>query len=112
MKTIKFLSKFLIIGIVLISISCAKDDDPTPVPPTSEDAVFTYEFDAENPNTVNFTATPTDANWYTHWDFGDNSSAEGYEASKTYLNSGDYDVRFKVFTEGGSAEFIQTVVIN
>ncbi len=112
MKTIKFLSKFLIIGIVLISISCAKDDDPTPVPPTSEDAVFTYEFDAANPNTVNFTATPTDANWYTHWDFGDNSSAEGYEASKTYLNSGDYDVRFKVFTEGGSAEFIQTVVIN
>ena len=44
--------------------------------------------------------------------FGDNSSAEGYEASKIYLKKGDYDVRFKVFTEGGSAEVIQTVVIN
>lgn len=107
-----FLNKFLIIGIVIISISCDNDVDPTPIPPTSEDAAFTFEFDSENPNKVNFSATPNDANWYTHWDFGNNSSAEGYEASKIYLNRGDYNVRFKIFTEGGTAESIQTVVIN
>lgn len=112
MKLIKFLSWTFIVGIIFISTGCVDDAEEAVAPPTSEDAVFTFEFDTENPNKVNFTATPNDANWYTHWDFGDNSSAEGYEASKVYLNQGDYDVRFKVFTEGGSAESIQTVVIN
>jgi len=55
---------------------------------------------------------PSDDNWNTHWDFGDNTSTDGYEASKVYLTAGDYDVRFKVFTKGGTAEVIQTVVIN
>ncbi|WP_338359665.1 PKD domain-containing protein, partial [Yeosuana marina] len=111
MKAIKILSKLLMLGILLISASCANDDKPVKAP-TSEDAAFTFTFDEENPNKVIFTANPNEANWYTHWDFGDNSSAEGYEASKIYLKKGDYDVRFKVFTEGGSAEIIQTVVIN
>jgi len=99
-------------GIMLFSISCADDDKPVAIAPTSDDAAFSFEFDPENPNRVNFTAIPNDDNWYTHWDFGDNTSAEGYEATKLYFDSGDYDVRFKVFTEGGSAESIQTVVIN
>tara|TARA_B110000046_G_scaffold60906_1_gene68483 strand:+ start:14637 stop:16241 length:1605 start_codon:yes stop_codon:yes gene_type:complete len=112
MKTIKFLSRFLMVGIILISTNCANDDDFTVPPPTSEDAVFTFNLDPENPNRVIFSATPSNKNWYTHWDFGDNSSAEGYEATKVYLSAGDYDVRFKVFTEGGKAEFIQTIAIN
>ena len=100
------------LGIILISVSCANDDKPVAIEPTSDDAAFTFAFDAENPNRVIFTANPNEANWYTHWDFGDNTSAEGYEASKMYFDRGDYDVRFKVFTEGGTAESIQTVVIN
>ena len=112
MKTLKFLSRILMIGIILISTNCANDDDFVVPPPTSDDAAFTFTFDPENPNRVIFTATPNESNWYTHWDFGDNSSAEGYEASKLFFNSGDYNVRFKVFTEGGVAESIQTVVIS
>ena len=34
------------------------------------------------------------------------------EASKTYLKKGDYDVRFKIFTDGGEAEAVQTIVVN
>lgn len=112
MKKIKILRKLLILAIILLSAGCDKDDNPVVPPPTSEDAVFTFSFDDENSNSVNFSAEPNNANWYTHWSFGDNSSAEGYEASKVYLKKGDYDVRFKIFTEGGSAESVQTVVIN
>lgn len=111
MKAIKFLSRFFMLGIILISTGC-ENDDLVAKAPTSEDAVFTYTFDSENPNKVIFTATPNKANWYTHWSFGDNSSAEGYEATKIFLKKGDYDVRFKIFTEGGVAESIQTIVIN
>lgn len=111
MKNLKNLNRILIALLALVMTSCA-DDDVVVDKPTGEDAAFNYSFDPENPNMVIFKATPSDDNWYTHWDFGDNSSAEGYEASKVYLSSGDYDVRFKVFTEGGTAETVQTIVIN
>ncbi|WP_117175946.1 PKD domain-containing protein [Mariniflexile rhizosphaerae] len=112
MKTIKFLSRFLMLGVVLISTACGDDDNLVAKVPTSEDAVFSFTLDEENPNKVLFTATPGMETWYTHWDFGDNSSAEGLEASKVYLKKGDYDVRLKIFTNGGTAESVQTVVIN
>ena len=112
MKLIKFLSWAFIVGIISISTGCADDVEEAVATPTSEDALFTFEFDSENPNMVHFSAIPNDANWYTHWDFGDNSSAEGYEATKIFFDSGDYDVRFRIFTEGGVAESFQTVVIN
>jgi len=99
------------LGVILISSGCANDDNFEAYVPTSEDAAYTFTFDTENPNKVIFTANTEVETWYTHWDFGDNSSAEGMEASKTYLKKGDYNVRFKIFTEGGEAEFIQTIVI-
>jgi hypothetical protein len=111
MKTIKILSKLLMLGVILISSGCANDDNFEAFVPTSEDAAYTFTFDTENPNKVIFTANTEVETWYTHWDFGDNSSAEGMEASKIYLKKGDYNVRFKIFTEGGEAEFIQTIVI-
>jgi PKD repeat protein len=111
MKTINFLSKFLMLGIILILIGCA-EQDYIATAPQSEDAAYSFAFDTENPNKVVFTANPEMETWYTHWDFGDNSSAEGMEASKIYLKKGDYDVRFKVFTEGGDAESVQTIVIS
>ncbi|WP_156032964.1 PKD domain-containing protein [Sediminibacter sp. Hel_I_10] len=111
MRTLKFIARIMMIGVIIISTGCA-DDDLVATEPTAEDAEFTFSFDPENPNRVVFSATPSNKNWYTHWDFGDNSSSEGYEANKVFLRSGDYDVRFKVFTDGGTAESIQTVVIN
>tara|TARA_R110000868_G_scaffold206516_5_gene455225 strand:+ start:7220 stop:8812 length:1593 start_codon:yes stop_codon:yes gene_type:complete len=112
MQTIQFLSRFLMLGIIIISTACADDDKFTAYVPTSEDAAFSFTFSEENPNKVIFTANTEVETWYTHWDFGDNSSSEGYEASKIFLRKGDYDVRFKIFTDGGVAESIQTIVIN
>ena len=112
MKTLKIRSSLLIIGFIFLLTNCSDDFNATKIP-TSEDAQFTFSFDPDNPNKVIFNATtPSDKNWYTHWDFGDNSSAEGYETSKIFLRAGDYDVRFKIFTEGGTAESVQTIVIN
>jgi len=111
MKTIKIISYILMIGIVTLLFGCNNDDIVYPAP-TAEDAAFTFSIDPENPNTVIFSAVESDNNWYTHWDFGDGSSSEGYETSKVFLRAGDYNVRFKVFTRGGSAESIQTIVVN
>ncbi len=111
MKTIKNIKYLLIISLVIILSGCTDDDEVFPAP-SAEDAEFTFSFDPDNPNVVNFNAVEDDSNWYTHWDFSDGSSAEGYEANKVFLSAGDYDVRFKVFTKGGSAESIQTIVIN
>jgi hypothetical protein len=55
MKTIKFLSSLLLLGIILISTAC-KDDDFVAVAPTSDDATYSYVFDTENPNRVIFKA--------------------------------------------------------
>ncbi len=100
------------LGIILISIACSNDDNFVDKIPTSEDAAFSFTFDEENPNKILFKAAPGMETWYTHWDFGDGSSAEGLEAGKVYLKKGDYDVRLKIFTKGGTAESIQTIVIN
>ena len=101
----------ILLGLFTVFTSC--EDDPIAIEaPTPEDAIFTFEVDAENPNKIHFKANPQKETWYTHWDFGDNSSAEGLEVTKVFLKKGDYDVRFKVFTDAGAAESIQTVLIN
>lgn len=98
------------IVIILITAACENDDTVVKVP-TSEDAAFTYTVDANNPNKIIFHSDSNESNWYTHWAFGDNSAAEGYDVSKVYTKKGTYTVRFKIFTEGGTAESIQTIVI-
>lgn len=112
MKTIQFLSRFLMLGIILISTGCADDDKFVAYVPTSEDAAFSFTFSEENPNEVIFTPNTQVKTWYVHWDFGDDSSSEDFETRKIFLRKGDYDVRFKIFTDGGVAESIQTIVIN
>ncbi len=112
MKTKIYLFALFALGILSTVSSCDDNEDINSVAPSNEDAAFTYEFDTANPNKVNFKAVKEIDAWYTNWNFGDNSSAEGFEASKIFLKKGDYDVRFKVFTTGGTAESTQTVVIN
>lgn len=111
MKAILNIKYVLAIGLFMIFSGCAEDDEVFPAP-TLEDAAFTFSIDPDNPNIISFNAVESDNNWYTHWDFGDGSSAEGYEANKVFLSAEDYYVRFKVFTKGGSAESTQTIVIN
>lgn len=100
------------LGIILISTGCADDDKFVAYVPTSEDAAFSFTFNEENPNEVIFTPNTQVKTWYVHWDFGDNSSSEDYETRKIFLRKGEYDVRFKIFTDGGVAESIQTIIIN
>lgn len=39
-----------------------------------------------------------------YWLFGDNMVVEGMEVIKIYLFSGEYEVWFKIFIEGGMVE--------
>ena len=109
-QRIKFPSKLLFVLSILVVYGCTSEEEQA-VPPTSEDAQFTYTFDSENQNKVIFTGTPSVDTWYTHWDFGDNTAAEELQVEKEYFLKGDYDVRFKIFTEGGTAETVKTVSI-
>lgn len=111
MKIFKITTKILFVLLTLQFNSC-KVDEIFLETPTSKDAEFVFSYDAVNPNKVNFKASPSKDTWFTHWDFGDNSSAEGLEVSKVFLKKGDYDVRFKIFTDIGEAQSIQTVVVN
>jgi len=111
MKTINLLKSFFIIGILLLITGCSDDLDKV-LPPTSEDAIFSYYFDTDNPNKVMFIAEPAVSTWYTHFSFGDNTSYDrGLETEKVYLKKGEYEVEFKIFTEGGSASQIKTITI-
>jgi len=100
------------ISILLIFMSCSEDEGSVAVIPSESDTDFNFIIDAENPNIIHFTANPTVETWFTHWSFGDGSSAEGTEASKTYFEKGSYDVRFKIFTEGGIANSVKTITID
>lgn len=112
MRKIAFPIHGLMYLLLTTLVACSANDDEITIVPTSENAAFSYTYDPENPNKVLFNAEPDVETWYTHWSFGDNTSAEGTQAEKTYFLAGDYPVRFKIFTEGGTAESIQTVSID
>ena len=111
MQTIHFIYKVFLASAFLCLLACSGTEEEIAIAPTAEDAQFTISVDPENPNLLTFTADPQIETWYTHWDFGDNTAAEGAQAQKIYYVAGEYQVRFKVFTEGGTAESYQTVTI-
>lgn len=106
---IKYMA-FILLAVFTFS-ACSSDEETLTNPPTDADAAFTYTVDSENPNKIYFTASPSVETWYEHWSFGDNSAAEGSSAEKIYYVKGDYEVRYKVFGEGGTAESVQTISI-
>ncbi len=108
-NTIKHL---LVIGFLSVGfISCNDDENPSKVVPTQTDAEFSYTIDPENVNTYHFSASPNVATWFTHWSFGDGTSAIGLEVTKTYFVKGNYEVRFKILTTGGEASTTQSISI-
>lgn len=113
MKNIKLSIQFFACLLLFTLTACNKNNDEMDIvpPPSSESVIFSYTFDAENANKVIFTAQPNVETWYTHWKFGDNTSAEGVSAEKIYFLKGEYEIRFKIFTEGGTAETVQTISI-
>jgi len=111
MKNIKFPIQYLMCLLMLTFVACSSNEEEVVPAPSSDSAKFTYTFDAENPNKIFFTAQPDVDTWYTHWDFGDNTAAESLQAEKIFYLKGEYAVRFKIFTEGGTAETIQIISI-
>lgn len=110
MKILKF--TYLLIFSALLMVSACKGTDEEVAPaPSSETAQFSYTIDPDNPNKILFKGEPNVETWYTHWNFGDNTAAEGLEVEKVFYVKGDYKVKFKIFTEGGTAETVQTISI-
>lgn len=109
MKNIKIAFWFL--SISLFVTACSDPVEMVPEPPSGNDLSFTYSVDAENPNLVHFVGQTTVDTWYVHWNFGDNTGAEELTASKVFFKAGEYEVRFKIFTEGGTASVSETLVI-
>lgn len=96
---------------LFVFTACTEDEEMMALPPGEENAIFTYTLNPDNPNEVIFAADPDVDTWYTHWDFGDNTAGEGTEVTKLYFLAGEYDVRFKIFTDGGTVETVQTISI-
>jgi|TARA_B110000027_G_C16122297_1_gene303922 hypothetical protein len=97
--------------ILLLMGSCNRDEELSSMVLTESDAIFTFSEDVDDPNTIHFSADPSIDTWFTHWSFGDGSSSDGLETSKTYYTKGEYEVRFKIFTTSGEAYSYQTISI-
>lgn len=111
MKNITYTIWVLLLGLCLASSSCTESEEMMAMPPSSDDLSFTYTVDAENPNLIHFDGQIAVEAWYIHFSFGDNTGSEGLEASKIYFKAGEYEVRFKIFTEGGDVSITETIVI-
>lgn len=111
MKNIITSFPLLLSSFLLVLVACNGNKEEVTIAPTSENAKFTYTIDPENANRIIFTAQPDVETWYTHWNFDDNTSAEGLYAEKLFFLKGEYEVRFKIFTTGGTAESFQTISI-
>lgn len=101
---------FLSMGMLLVSCS-EPEEEVVRIPPTSTDLSFTYEVDADNPNIYHFSGQTSVETWYAHWNFDDGTGDEGQEATKVFFKAGEYEVRFKIFTDGGTASVTETIVI-
>jgi hypothetical protein len=103
--------RFLIIVLLISAVACNGDNEEGVDPPKPENAIFSYSFDQDNPNKVFFIGEPDIPTWFTHFSFGDNTGAEGPETTKIYFEKGEYEVKFKIFTEGGTASSTQLISI-
>ena len=111
MKNIKYTLSLLVCFSLFFITACSSDEEEVIVAPTSSNAMFSYTIDPDNANRIIFAGEPTMKTWYTHWNFGDNTSAEGIQTEKLFYLKGDYEVKFKIFTDGGTAETTQTISI-
>lgn len=111
MKNIKFPIQLLTYFLLITLMACNGSDEEMTVAPSIDNANFSYTYAPDNANLVIFTAQPNVETWYTHWNFGDNTAAEGLQVEKLFYLAGEYEVKFKIFTEGGTAETTQTISI-
>lgn len=96
MKNIYF-SRLLILALLITTFSCDKDDDgpATPAPVAN----FSHAIDANNPLSVTFTNTSTNAESYS-WDFGDGNTSTDANPTHVYEEGGTYSVTLTASREG------------
>lgn len=111
MNTLSRITGLLLFSFSIMIVGCSDQDESLVEAPSSDDLSMSYTVDAENPNLIHFVGQASVDHWYVHWNFGDNTGKEGFEVSKTYFTAGEYEVRFKIFTEGGTASITETIVI-
>ena len=102
----------LFLALIISCSSCGEPEEMMAMPPSNDDLSFTYTVDAENPNLIHFAGQISVDTWFTHFNFGDNTGSEELSPSKVYFKAGEYEVRFKIFSEGGTASVVETIVID
>ncbi|MGF1635736.1 MAG: hypothetical protein ACFCUU_01585 [Cyclobacteriaceae bacterium] len=101
-KYIKHTAWTLVAAIMLFS--CDPQEDPKPnigEMPTAEDVSFDFQYDAENPNIVNFTNTSPGFKFI--WDLGNGQVREGNTVRGEYPLQGEYMVKLTILTRSGQA---------
>jgi PKD repeat protein len=98
----------LAFGSVLFLNSCDLFGEEEPV----EAPVAGFTFDVNNTTgVVEFTNTSTGDDVSYSWTFGDGTTSTEFSPSKTYTESGDYEVSLTATNEGGSDTETKTVAV-
>ena len=102
-RTTLFLLSFAVLGILAITVSSCKKDDPAPLPTVQI-------FSSVDGYQVAFTATATDTDTYA-WEFGDGTVSTEQNPVHTYDQSGTYTAKLTVTGPGGTASESEDVTI-
>ena len=105
----RFTTSFVFIVIATVLLSCRPDEPELGDPPSSAEATFTYSPSDETNNIINFRSNAS--NGLVFWDFGNGTSARGRNVQGVFPIKGSYEVKSKVFTQGGSVTSTQVVNI-
>ncbi len=89
--------------------TCKKERPQLGTAPTVNDATFIASPSAANSNIIDFALSNTEL--LASWDFGNGLTGTGSSPSSSYPYAGTYTVTVRIFTQGGSAESSQEVVI-
>ena len=94
---------------LIILISCHKNPQ-LGIPPSQQDANFTYAPSDTNANVIVLTAN--NPNILCMWDFGNGIKKQGNKVVTSYPYAGTYTIKLTVFNKGGSKSSTQDVVIS
>ncbi|MCH6199944.1 PKD domain-containing protein [Aquiflexum sp. LQ15W] len=105
----KYLNYLILLLPLIILGACIEEYSLDALPPTEEDAAFTFEASAESDNIINFTANSEF--FIMNWDLGNGSTGTGKTVTATYPLKGTYTVKLTIFNAGGNISSTRTVVI-
>lgn len=94
---------------LLLLAACVEEYTLEGVPPTAEEANFSFAPTQESDNILEFTAE--NDFFIMNWDLGNGSSGSGQTVTGTYPQAGNYTVSLTVFNSGGSVTYSREIVI-